>query len=121
GGGRPPVFRVLLTPTGFRRSDERRGRLSEVPSCQEGLKRARRNRPQHACCVHPRRYQRLLSGGGEIAFTNRCPSLNCLPRKMHRRVGPERAGHFGLRAQVEVTSYSRSARTPSPRNRGELS
>src|SRR5689334_6443965 len=56
---------------------------------------------QRPCCVHPRRYERLLSGG-EVAFTDRCPGLNCLPRKMLRRFGPPRAGHFGLRADVDV-------------------
>jgi hypothetical protein len=66
-----------------------------------------------SCCVHPRRGQRLLSGGGEFAFANRWPGLNCLPRKMRRRAGPERAGHFSLRAEVDCTDASKSA-TPRP-------
>jgi hypothetical protein len=32
-----------------------------------------------------------------------------------------RQAHTGLDATFQKTSYSRSARTPSPRNRGELS
>jgi hypothetical protein len=72
--------------------------------------------PQHPYCVRPRRYERLLSGGGEIAFTNRCPSLNCLPRKMRRRVGLERAGELGFGAEVDATRSAQAL--PQPRKPG---
>jgi hypothetical protein len=40
----------------------------------------------------------LLGSGVEVSFTNRILGLDCFPRNLRRRVGPKRAGTFGLRA-----------------------
>jgi hypothetical protein len=45
----------------------------------------------------------LLSSGGEIAFTNRWPELNCLPRKMQRCAGPKQVARIELRRSVGGT------------------
>ena len=45
----------------------------------------------------------LLSRDGEMPFINHCLGLDYVPRNMRRRVGPPRATHFGLRAEVKWT------------------
>jgi hypothetical protein len=39
----------------------------------------------------------------EVSCTNCFLGLDCLPRNLRRRVGPERAGELGFGAEVEVT------------------
>ena len=89
---RPTSARTALAPICFGhigRSGERPSGIATVWS-----ERSRLICPQYPCCVHPRRGQRLPSGGGELAFTNRHPGLNCLPRNRQRRVGLERLAHL---------------------------
>src|SRR5262249_3049974 len=100
---------VLLSQACLAQSHRPKYTMAARNTLTGGRPRSGRFCPHHACCVHPRRYERLLSGGGELAFTNCCPSLNCLPRKMHRRVGPQRARDFGLGAEVDCTEASKSA------------
>jgi hypothetical protein len=73
------------------------------PSRPRDNAKRRMNCPHQQRHVHPGHCRGLVSRGAADSFSERSLALDHAPRSLWRRVGPQRAGDFGLRGHVDGT------------------